>query len=68
MMVSQLIQDFLLKSSVQTFKDSLWDILDKNPKLLEVFDIKKDDIEDIILTSATELEFWVKTPNDTAEI
>ena len=59
---------FLLKSSVQTFKDSLWDILDKNPKLLEVFDIKKDDIEDIILTSATELEFWVKTPNDTAEI
>ena len=59
---------FLLKSSVQTFKDSLWDILDKNPKLLEVFNIKKDDIEDIILTSATELEFWVKTPNDTAEI
>lgn len=59
---------FLLKSSVQTFKDSLWDILDKNPKLLEVFDIKKDDIEDIVLTSATELEFWVKTPNDTAEI
>lgn len=59
---------FLLKSSVQTFKDSLWEILDKNPKLLEVFDIKKDDIEDIILTSATELEFWVKTPNDTAEI
>lgn len=59
---------FLLKSSVQTFKDSLWNILDKNPKLLEVFDIKKDDIEDIILTSATELEFWVKTPNDTAEI
>lgn len=59
---------FLLKSSVQTFKDSLWDILDKNPKLLEVFNIKKDDIEDIVLTSATELEFWVKTPNDTAEI
>lgn len=59
---------FLLKSSIQTFKDSLWDILDKNPKLLEVFNIKKDDIEDIVLTSATELEFWVKTPNDTAEI
>ncbi|MGL4571512.1 MAG: glutamine synthetase [Clostridium sp.] len=59
---------FLLKSSIETFKDTLWKVFDKNPKLLEVFDIKKEDIEDIILTSATELEFWVKTPNDTAGI
>lgn len=26
-----------------------------------------DDIEDIVLTSATELEFWVKTPDDRAD-
>mgnify|MGYP000031330605 CR=1 FL=1 len=26
-----------------------------------------EDIEDVVLTSATELEFWVKTPDDRAD-
>ena len=26
-----------------------------------------DDIEDIVITAATELEFWVKTPDDDAD-
>ena len=30
--------------------------------------IKKDDISEIVITSATELEFWVKTPNSDAEL
>ena len=32
------------------------------------YNINKDDIEEIVITSATELEFWVKTPNNDAEI
>jgi glutamine synthetase len=30
--------------------------------------VKPDDVDEVILTSATELEFWVKTPDITAEI
>ena len=59
---------YILKSAVETFKKSLLESFDTNPQLLETFNIKKDDIEDIVLTSATELEFWVKTPNDIAQI
>ncbi|MGK0468810.1 glutamine synthetase, partial [Clostridium sp.] len=32
------------------------------------FDFEYEDIDEIVLTSATELEFWVKTPNDRAHI
>ncbi len=59
---------YILKSSIETFKKSLFEAFDKNPKLLETYNITKDDVEEIILTSATELEFWVKTPNDIAQI
>lgn len=59
---------YILKSSIETFKKSLWEAFDKNPKLLDTYNITKDDVEEIVLTSATELEFWVKTPNDIAEI
>lgn len=59
---------YILKSSVETFEKALWEEFSKNPKLLETYNLTKEDIEEINLTSATELEFWVKTPNDTAEI
>lgn len=59
---------YILKSSIETFKKSLLEAFDKNPKLLETYNITKDDVEEIVLTSATELEFWVKTPNDIAQI
>lgn len=59
---------YILKSSIETFKKSLWEAFDKNPKLLDTYNITKDDVEEIVLTSATELEFWVKTPNDIAQI
>ena len=39
-----------------------------HPEVLKSYNITKDDIEEIVITSATELEFWVKTPNDIAEI
>lgn len=59
---------FILKSSVETFQKNLLEEFNKNPNLLATYNITVDDLEDINLTSATELEFWVKTPNDIAQI
>ncbi|MGG7179128.1 glutamine synthetase [Clostridium paraputrificum] len=58
----------ILSSAVKTFKDSLWDIFTNKPEILKAYGITKEDIEEIVITSATELEFWVKTPNDKAEV
>lgn len=58
----------ILHSSIETFKSTLWNLFETNPELLQCYNICKDDISEIIITSATELEFWVKTPNDKANI
>lgn len=58
----------ILSSSIETFKGNLWNIFDNHPEVLAGYNISRDDVEEIIVTSATELEFWVKTPNDVAEI
>lgn len=58
----------ILKRAIINFSDSLLAIIKENPDLLEGTAIKSEDINEIILTSATELEFWVKTPNDKADI
>ncbi len=58
----------ILKSSIETFKSTLLNLFDTNPSILDCYNITKDDIEELVITSATELEFWVKTPNDTANI
>ncbi|GKU26025.1 glutamine synthetase [Clostridium folliculivorans] len=57
----------ILKSAVDTFKTTLLDIFAKKPETLKPFGIISDDIDQIVITSATELEFWVKTPNDKVE-
>lgn len=58
----------ILKSAVSTFKSKVLDIFRNNPRYPEAYGISSTDIEDVLVTSATELEFWVKTPNDKAEI
>ncbi|AWI07421.1 glutamine synthetase [Clostridium drakei] len=58
----------ILKHSIEYFKSTLLDLFKTHPNSLAAFDIKYDDIEDIVATCATELEFWVKTPNDKAEV
>src|SRR5690606_18459544 len=58
----------ILKSTIKTFKENLLDIFKKNPKTLEVYGIKFEDIKEITMTSATELEFWVRTPNEEVHI
>lgn len=58
----------ILNSAVTTFKSTLLDIFKNKPETLKPFGITFDDIEEIVITSATELEFWVKTPNEVAHI
>ncbi|MEK6263675.1 MAG: glutamine synthetase [Clostridium sp.] len=58
----------ILKKSVECFKTNLNDLFKKYPSALASFDFEYEDIDEIMLTSATELEFWVKTPNDRAHI
>ena len=59
----------ILRKAQSNFKKSLIGIFEEYPKIINSIGVDSvNDIEDIVLTSATELEFWVKTPNDTAEI
>lgn len=58
----------ILIRAINRFKASVLELLEKYPVLCSEFGIEYTDIEDIILTSATELEFWVMTPNDKADV
>lgn len=58
----------ILRDAVKCFKEELMKLLADNPYVFDHLPIKSvDDIDDIVLTSATELEFWVKTPEDSAD-
>lgn len=51
------------------FKESIKKIIKENPDILKNTNINKpEDIESIDLTVATELEFWVNTPEDKADL
>lgn len=58
----------ILKNAANNFKAGILSTLEQYPAILEQYNLKFEDISDIILTAATELEFWVKTPNDSADI
>ncbi len=60
----------VLKNAVANFKNEIIALFKSDASLLEEFkEVKSaDDIEDVILTSATELEFWVKTPESKTDI
>ena len=58
----------ILRDAIRNFKDDLMDLLKNNPYVFEYIDADSvDDIDKIIITAATELEFWVKTPDDRAD-
>lgn len=59
---------YVLKHSIEYLKSSLLDLFKKYPESLSSYEIKYDDIEDIVGTCATELEFWVNTPNNKTEV
>lgn len=55
----------ILKRAVKHFEEEIMKLLMKNEKLVKSFGIGSvEEIEKIVLTSATELEFWVKTPEE----
>ena len=58
----------ILKKSEETFKEEVMELLHNNPEIVETYGITLEDIEGISIDTAAELEFWVKTPNDKAEI
>lgn len=59
----------ILKKSEQYIKDSILEIIHKYPHMIEELEIEnQNDIESINLTSATELEFWVNTPEDKVDL
>lgn len=59
----------ILQKADKYFKESLMDIFRTYPKVLENLGIDSaDDIEEVGLTAATELEFWVNTPEDKADL
>ncbi|KUO69357.1 MAG: glutamine synthetase [Clostridia bacterium BRH_c25] len=58
----------ILIRAIDRFKASVTELFKKYPAVCSEYGINCSDIEDIVLTSATELEFWVKTPNDMADV
>lgn len=57
----------ILKSTLKHFKNALIALFE-NSNVLDAFGIKFYDIADVDITMATELEFWVKTPNELADV
>lgn len=59
----------ILEKAVLNFKSSLMNIFKEHPHMINSIGINSvEDIDNIMLTSATELEFWVKTPEDKADL
>jgi glutamine synthetase len=54
----------LLRRACDRFDKVMKNLLIDNPQLCESWQIKAEDIVDISMTAATELEFWVRTPDD----
>jgi glutamine synthetase len=59
----------ILLRAKENFKNKLMSLFKQYPDMLKKIGIDNyGDVEDIILTSATELELWVRTPDDRADI
>jgi len=59
----------ILRKSEKYFKKSILKVFEEYPHMIKNIGIEDvSHIEDIILTAATELEFWVNTPEDKADL
>ncbi|MDF2674727.1 MAG: glutamine synthetase [Clostridiales bacterium] len=59
----------ILKNAVENFKTNVMKLMIKYPEAAKSIGINSpEEIDKIVLTAATELEFWVKTPDDKADI
>lgn len=58
----------ILRNTVDALKKELMELLEENPYIFDYLGISSaEEIDEITLTAATELEFWVKTPDDKAD-
>jgi len=63
--VSQVGSRVILRDAIDNFKEDVLEIMEANPYIFEHLPIDSlDEIEKLEITAATELEFWVKTPDD----
>ncbi|MGI6298549.1 MAG: hypothetical protein ACOX1T_05070 [Saccharofermentanales bacterium] len=60
---SQVCSRSLLKRSIERFDREMKQLFAAQPELCTPWGFKPEDIEKISLTTATELEFWVRTPD-----
>ncbi|MDL2281167.1 glutamine synthetase [Selenomonadales bacterium OttesenSCG-928-I06] len=58
----------VLAESMEYVRAELLDLFRSNKNIAGLSHVNVDEIEDIVFTVATELEFWVKTPTEVAEI
>ena len=58
----------ILNNSLNFIKEELFGLFKKYPKIAGLDHVNLDEIEDLVFVSATELEFWVKTPAHKAEV
>ena len=54
----------VLKRAVDHFHNEMMELLNAYPEICKEWGISLEDIEQISLTAATELEFWVRTPDN----
>ncbi|NLD19404.1 MAG: glutamine synthetase [Clostridiales bacterium] len=58
----------ILRDAISNFKKDLLKLIRDYPYVFDYMDIDSvDEIDEILITAATELEFWVKTPDDDAD-
>lgn len=58
----------VLRDAMKVFKEEMMKSLEAHPYVFEYMDIDSvDDIDHLVITSATELEFWVKTPDEQSD-
>ena len=58
----------ILKEAIEVCKNEIMSLIKQHPHSCSYLGIERaEDIEEIIFTAATELEFWVKTPDDDAD-
>lgn len=58
----------ILKETEKLFSSEMMKLLKDNPYVFDYLDIDSfDDIDRVEMTGATELEFWVRTPEDKAD-
>ncbi len=58
----------ILKRIIKNYNVKIRELFNKKPELAKKYGFNTEDISEVILTSATELELWVQTPEDKADL